>query len=299
MKLGATVVLYNPSDSDIDNLTVLQKLADDVVVVDNTPDPDPQLHERLTAQHIPVIENRNVGGLARGLNLGARELFARGCDVACVFDQDSKVPENYFEAIGSAALGLDRPDFIIGPVVYIAELDQRLPAVNFSRRGVQIKDVPEDEAGLTPSAFIITSGTAVSRDAFDKLGDFKEEYFIEVLDVEYAFRAAVAGIPSFIHGGVLLHHSIATITKHRFGFTTYNRNPDRCYYCARNTVALTREYKRNYPIVRVWNTSTMLQIITIALFEKTKWRKLVATFVGILDGLRGKWGTYAERWPKL
>ena len=295
MKLGATVVLYNPSGDDVDNVTVLVKMADDIVVVDNSPSPDPQLHARLASQGIPVIDNRNVGGLARGLNLGVRELFARGCDAACVFDQDSRPPDNYFEAIGSAATGLNRPDFLIGPVVYISELDEKLPAVNFSRWGVRVEQVPEDVSGLTPSTFIITSGTVVSRAAFEKLGDFKEEYFIEVLDVEYAFRAAVAGIPSYMHGGVLLHHSVATTTKHALGFTAYNRNPDRCYYCARNTVALSREYRSRFPIVLAWNLSTLLQIFTILFFEKQKRRKLVATFAGILDGLRGRWGTYAER----
>lgn len=297
MKLGAVVVLFSPSDADIGNLSALIELADAVVVVDNTPEPDPRLHDRLTSQGIPVIANRNTGGLARGLNLGVQELFARGCDVACVFDQDSKVPGNYFDAIGSAASELGRPDFIIGPTVYIAELDEKLPAVNFSRWGVQVKQVPEDLSGLTPSMFIITSGTAVSREAFRKLGDFKEEYFIEVLDTEYAFRAAEAGIPIYVHGGVLLHHSVATATKHALGFTAYNRSPERCYYCARNTIALSRTYRRGFPIVLAWNISTLLQIFTVLLFEKGKRRKLTATFAGMLDGLRGRWGTYAERRP--
>lgn len=299
MLLGATAVLFNPSDADIDHLTSLATLAKEVVAVDNSPDPDTQLHARLKALDVHVVENRNVGGLARGLNLGIRELFERGCDVACVFDQDSEVPGNYFEALESAAVELDRPDFIIGPVVHIAELGQKLPAVNFGRWGVSAKQVPEGLSGLTPSMFIITSGTAVSRTAFDKLGDFKEDYFIECLDTEYAFRAAVADIPSFMHAGVLLEHSIATTTKHALGFVAYNRNPDRCYYCARNTVALSREYLRTRPVALLWNLSTLLQVITVLFFEKDKRRKLTATFVGVLDGLRGKWGTYAERWPRL
>ena len=299
MKLGATVVLYNPSDDDVDNVSALMKIADDVVVVDNSPNPNPELHARLAAQDIPVIDNRNVGGLARGLNLGARELFTRGCDVACVFDQDSRLPANYFEAMGSAATELNRPDFLIGPVVRIIELGEKLPVVNFSRWQVSAKPVPEDSSGLIPSTFIITSGAAISRDAFDKLGDFKEEYFIECLDVEYAFRAAVAGIPSFMHGGVLMNHSVATITKHALGMAAYNRNADRCYYCARNIVSLTREYARKMPIAFLWNLSTVMQIATVVFFETDKRRKLVASFVGILDGLRGKWGTYAERWPRL
>ena len=295
MKFGATVVLYNPSDDDIDHVTVLVKTADDIVVVDNSPNPDPQLHARLVSQDIPVIDNRNVGGLARGLNLGIRELFARGCEVACIFDQDSRIPDNYFEAFGSAARELNRPDFLIGPVVHIAELDQQLPAVNFSRWQVSAKPIPEGSSGLVPSTFIITSGTAVSRDAFDKLGDFKEEYFIECLDVEYAFRAAAAGIPSYMHGGVLMHHSIATTTKHALGLVAYNRSPDRCYYCARNIVSLSREYARKMPVVLLWNLSTVLQIATVLFFEKNKRRKLEASFVGIWDGLRGKWGTFADR----
>ena len=140
--------------------------------------------------------------------------------------------------------------------------------------------MPEGSTGLTPSMFIITSGTAVSREAFDKLGDFKEEYFIECLDTEYAFRAAVAEVPSFIHTEVVLEHSIATTTKHALGFVAYNRSPDRCYYCARNTVALSLEYVRRRPVVLLWNLSTLLQVITVVFFEKDKRRKLVATFAG-------------------
>jgi rhamnosyltransferase len=299
MQLGATVVLFNPSGDEIDHLTALTKLAKDVVAVDNSPNPDPELHARLTAQDVRVVENRNVGGLAGGLNLGVRELFARGCDVACVFDQDSKAPENYFDALASAAKELDRPDFIIGPMVHIGELDQTLPPVNFGRWGVNAKPVPEGATGLTPSTFIITSGAAVSREAFEKLGAFKDEYFIECLDTEYAFRASVAEVPSYIHTEVVLEHSIATTTKHALGFVAYNRSPDRCYYCARNTVALSREYVRKRPVVLLWNISTLLQIFTVLFFEKDKRRKLVATFAGILDGFLGKWGTYTERWPRF
>jgi hypothetical protein len=53
------------------------------------------------------------------------------------------------------------------------------------------------------------------------------------------------------------------------------------------------------PIALAWNIATLLQIVTILLFEDGKRRKPAASFVGILDGLRGKWGTFAERWPKL
>lgn len=289
MLLGATVVLFNPAHEDIENLFLLAKSAAAVVVVDNTPDPDLDLHARLLAQDVPVIVNRNVGGLARGLNLGIRELVARGCDVACVFDQDSRVPENYFAAFESAADELDRPDFIIGPVVHIAETGEKLPAANFSRWAVSVRQVPEDVRTLTPSMFIITSGAAISRAAFETLGGFKEEYFIECLDTEYSFRAAVAGIPSYIHGGVLMQHSIATATRHALGIVAYNRSPERCYYCARNTVALSRAYVRKFPIVLAWNLSTLLQLVTVLFFEENKLRKLSGTFAGILDGLRGRW----------
>jgi rhamnosyltransferase len=112
--------------------------------------------------------------------------------------------------------------------------------------------------------------------------------------VEYAVQAAAAGIPSFMHGGVLVHHSIATTAKHALGFTAYNRSLGRCYYCARNIVSLSREYVRKMPVVLLWNMSTVLQIATVLFFEKNKWRKLEASFVGILDGLRGKWGTFAD-----
>jgi rhamnosyltransferase len=288
MLLGATVVLFKPTPEDLDNLIPLAKSAE-LVVVDNTPDPDEELHARLLAQDVPVIVNRNVGGLARGLNLGIRELFARGCDIACVFDQDSRVPENYFAAFASAADELDRADFIIGPVVHIAEVDEKLPAANFGRWAVSVRQVPADLRTLTLSMFIITSGAAISRAAFEKLGDFKEEYFIECLDTEYSFRAAVAGVPSYMHGGVLMQHSIATATRHALGIVAYNRSPERCYYCARNTVVLSRAYVRKFPIVLAWNLSTLLQLVTVVLFEKDKLRKLSATFAGIWDGLRGSW----------
>lgn len=288
MLLGATVVLFNPTPADIDNLILLAKSAE-VVAVDNTPDPDEDLHARLRGQGVPVIENRNVGGLARGLNLGVRELFARGCDVSCLFDQDSRPPENYFAAIESAADALDRRDFIIGPVVHIVELDEKLPAADFSRWRVSVRQVPADLRTLISSAFIITSGAAISRAAVDKLGEFKEEYFIECLDTEYSFRAAVAGVPSYIHGGVVMEHSIANTTRHALGFVAYNRSPERCYYCARNTVALSRAYVREFPIVLAWNLSTLLQVVTVVFFEKDKLRKLSATFAGVWDGLRGKW----------
>ena len=299
MRFGATVVFFNPTEGDKENLAGLVKLTEDVVVVDNSPDPNEQWHAELAAQNITVIANRNIGGLARGLNLGIRALLAHGCDVACAFDQDSMVPGNYFDAMRAAAIELGRPDFIIGPVIHVIQLDKSLPAINFSRWKWSLKAVPEELAALTPSSLIITSGTAISRKAFDTVGEYREEFFIEDLDIDLAFRAATAGVPCFIHGGVFMHHSIASATRHAFGLMSYNGIPDRCYYSARNIIAMTRSHARRLPVIVTVNVATAWQVLTIVLFERNKVRKLAATFAGILDGLLGKWGTFAERWPRL
>ena len=49
--------------------------------------------------------------------------------------------------------------------------------------------IDDQSAGMFPTLCIISSGSAISAAAYRKLGAFREDYFIEYIDIEYSLRA--------------------------------------------------------------------------------------------------------------
>jgi rhamnosyltransferase len=100
---GLVFVLYRPAKEFVDNLLRLSTACPNVAAVDNSPDPDGDLHALLRERGVQVILNSNRGGLAGAYNRGADALLARGCEAFFLLDQDSAIEGSFFEKMLAAA----------------------------------------------------------------------------------------------------------------------------------------------------------------------------------------------------
>lgn len=113
---GLIFVLYRPTEDFVRKLVKARAACRNVVAVDNSPEADSRLHDRLREQGMQVIFNRNEGGLAGAYNQGAEVLLARQCDLIFLLDQDSDIDGSFFEGMMQAADGLTGA-FLIGPKI--------------------------------------------------------------------------------------------------------------------------------------------------------------------------------------
>jgi rhamnosyltransferase len=299
--LGALVVLYRPTAEHVRHLIGLRAHCACLLAVDNSPQEDPGLVRRLAEHGIDYLFNENRGGIAGAYNRGLAQLFARELSAVALFDQDSQIGDDYFPAMRESCTTLGSRAFAIGPRIYDANLQRFLPQV-FSN-GFTIHRLTFDpDTALQRCSFLLSSGSVISRLAYERLGRFAEALFIDHVDTEYSLRALARGVPFYIEPRLVLSHRIGNKREHRLGFvrfTSMNHPAFRRYYMARNGMHLCLQYILSFPVAIVPNLITLGQVFQISIFERDKLAKLASIGCGIVDGLLGRLGPIEYARPRL
>jgi rhamnosyltransferase len=295
---GLIFVLYRPTGDFLGNLLKARVACPNVIAVDNSPEEDLRLHEYLRRQSIEVIFNRNENGLAGAYNKGAEVLLRRQCDVIFLLDQDSGIEAGFFDGMMQAAAALPSDTFLIGPKIYEIALDKCMPVIPPGKHFPKPVRIDEQSEGIFPTLCIISSGSAISAAAYRKIGPFREDYFIEYVDIEYSLRARSRNVPVYMNAAVTLRQSNGRIERHGNWFTT-NHAAWRRYYIARNSVHCLREYRRLCGLH--WLSGLMLirEAACVLLFDSQKFRKITAIACGYLDGMLGMLGPFERRHPRI
>ncbi|HEY9344196.1 MAG TPA: glycosyltransferase family 2 protein [Inquilinus sp.] len=299
--LGAVIVLFHPTAEQVARVVELRKHCDNLVVVDNTPQPDSRLTTLFEEYDITLINEGNKNGIAGAHNRGLASQFERGADAVALIDQDSVMPENYFPVMREICSTLASQPFLVGPRIFEEAVQEYLPVLESNGIAVRQLDMHED-AGMQRCAFLISSGCVISRAAFAKLGPFDEKLFIDHVDIEYCLRARERNVPLYATPVLTLSHRIGDLRRHKLGpfeLMTVNHPWYRRYYNARNAVQILFRYGRRYPIVFILNLSTLKEIFYITLLEDAKLAKLTGILLGIVDGLFGRLGPIEHTRPRL
>lgn len=295
---GLIFVLYQPTAEFVHNLDKARAQCPHVVAVDNSPQIDPELHETLRRGGTTVIANQNRGGLAGAYNRGTEALLAQGCEVVFLLDQDSDIAEDFFARMMRACAETGSRTFLIGPKIYEINLGKCMPSIPPGRRFPKPRRIDDEPQGLFPSLFVISSGSAFSAETFRQLGAFREDYFIEYIDIEYGLRASDRGIPVYMNAGVTMRQTTGAIERHGKLFTTHHVAWRR-YYGARNAVHALGLYRRKWALHWLPGLLAVHQSVCVLLFEPRKLAKVAAIWCGYLDGLFGRLGTFESRHPRI
>jgi rhamnosyltransferase len=295
---GLIFVLYEPTGDFLGNLRKARAACPHVVAVDNSPEEDVRLHESLRGQGIEVIFNRNEHGLAGAYNRGAEVLIGRRCDLLFLLDQDSEIEPTFFDGMLEAAGTIGADEFLIGPKIYEIALDKCMPVIPPGKRFPKPFRIDDRTERIFPTLCIISSGSAITAAAYRALGPFREDYFIEYVDIEYSLRARSRGVPVYMNAAVTLRQSNGRIERHGKWFTT-NHAAWRRYYIARNSVHCLREYRSVCGLHWLSGLMALRQAILVLLFDSRKLRKLTAIACGHLDGSLGRLGSFERLHPRL
>jgi rhamnosyltransferase len=158
---------------------------------------------------------------------------------------------------------------------------------------------PDSKARLRKAVvkYVITSGSLVSLRAYRQLGGFRDEFFMDCVDVEYCLRARAGGFRVLRVSKQLMEHSIGQLTEHRLLWKetgTSNHSPMRRYYMMRNSLILAREYLLKEPgwvVATLW--SKVKLTLLVALYEQDRLTKLRYSALGFFDGLMGNTTRFA------
>ncbi len=293
--MGVLVVLFNPGDDDLEHLGELAAAFPQLrfLAVDNSPHSDPQRNARLRGQGIAVLHHGNRQGIAGAFNQGLDALFRRGVQGVLLLDQDSRPGGAFLAAQWRNLQARNGQACLLGPRIFDRGDRRFLPAIHLD--GLTLRQLSLD--GLTTpqrTSFLISSGCLLTREAYQRLGHFDEELFIDHVDTEYSLRAQALDVPLYVDPRLVLEHRIGTRKTRRLGglsLSAMNHAPLRRYYLARNGLLVLRRYARSSPLALLANLPTLTQGLAVLLLERDK---LPAALPGLgpVDGLRDA----AARW---
>lgn len=286
--IAAIIVTYNPDDSIITLVRKVSSFARWVFIVDNGSSDKSPLSACDAIEGAKVIKlNANIG-VAAALNHGIDLAIQHECRFTALFDQDSMPIDEYLEEIQStSSTWQEEKSIALIGVNYATQVG------NKTLHGFTLNnDILLFE---TPTA--ITSGSLLCCKAFQQIGPFREEFFIDHVDHEYCLRARAKGYSILVVAKPLIQHMVGNVQLIPIGSRNIlltNHAPERRYYQRRNFIFLLKEFWRTEPKwCRELCIREFLGFITM-LLEKDRFRKTQYSLLGLWDGL---WNNYSRPSP--
>jgi rhamnosyltransferase len=295
----AVVVTYFPESAALfKNVTSTLKQVVKIIIVDNTPaDSFPEhLAELDRVDAIKVIANGKNLGIAEALNIGFREAGALGFEWVITLDQDSQLTQGLVGALYDTADTL-AGELKIG-VICPYYRDEKTGALSvFEEYAVAVPIAKKLGSNRAAIVHTITSGSLVSVSVVQKVGGFRKEYFIDLVDVEFCLRLLVQGYLIVAVQGAELNHNLGDMEKRRFFWKDVfitNHSALRRYYYFRNRIFVWKTYIGAFPRWVVKDMYTcMAEAIKILIYEKDKMKKFRCGLKGVCHGITGIAGEYA------
>jgi len=282
-KVFAIIVTYHPDEVLLaSTLTRLRTQVSGIVVVNNS---ETQLTQDC-ASGAQVMEVGWNSGIAAAQNQGAQEALLRGADFLLQLDQDTVIPDGLVDALIGAYRELEDCGVRIGIVapVWVDEKSKYEPKPHVSRGQAFL-----EKYELRSS--VISSGSLVAKWAFNELGGFREELFIDGVDHDFCFRlAAIRGVVAVVRS-VRIEHSLGGgFTRLPGGFRIRNPEPVRLYYEYRNNIFLLKQTYSPFKWKVAMLLKMVVRLVVYPVFLDRGSERLRYICRGVVDGVKSKTG---------
>ncbi|MDM8246385.1 glycosyltransferase family 2 protein [Collinsella tanakaei] len=271
MKIIAGIVLFYPDIVFVNqNIKTLLHQVDEIVLLDNTP--NSKGINLICPERVHYISNGDNYGIAYALNQIARFAESIQAEWFITFDQDTLIPQDLvFSMIESYGLGRNERIGIVCPCVEDIKTGSIEPKLNHDKYVNRC----------------ITSGSMTFLAAYNEIGGFDNELFIDEVDHDFCYKLKLNGWKILQSSKSIIKHSLGDI-EHRtlFGrvITVRNYSAFRKYYQARNRIILARRYDLES------NLSAAIRIgywiLVCLLFEKEKINGTKSLIKGMRDGIK-------------
>jgi rhamnosyltransferase len=277
-KILGIVVLYFPVDEVvIKNISSYVNHINKLIIWDNTPE-----SARKTINFSNLFPKSNIfeitpgenKGLAIPYNEAIKVAQSEGFDYLLTMDQDSHFENTNFELYYSRIkLCSDQNIGIFSP--------------NINGSGVNGKNIIEVRTA-------ISSGAIYPVSIFNKVGNFIDNFFIYMLDIEFCFRVKKQNMSVVCMPDINMIHEEGYSNINSLGMKINNYSAQSTYYIIRNTIFTwklypeftTKEDKKIFYKYKIF--FRLLKLI----FEENKFAKLKAIFFGLLHGMNSKGGFF-------
>jgi rhamnosyltransferase len=287
-KIASVIVSFNGTENVEKTVFALMDQVDSVIIVDNGSGPETirVLRGLDRESKIRIIYNAKNMGIAHALNRGISHAKEDGFDWVLTMDQDSVADGDMVQRLfeGVEQFAGDGKTVSFSPRI---NYDSGQPSGGGGGDGRPKKTYEE-------KLVVITSGNLLSVRAFETVGGFREDLYIDSVDFDFCLRLKKAGCRIMRCNRALLRHSLGERKEYRFlgrkrSFPSHG--PRRNYYIVRNHIYVLKNYLLDFPAFCVRKQINMNGIILRAVFLESDRRDNVKyMWRGFRDGIRNKYG---------
>ncbi|MBR3116697.1 MAG: glycosyltransferase [Bacilli bacterium] len=274
IKIAGVVVLYNPDVDYIANINSYIDYLDVLYVIDNSSKKN-KVPDNKKIKYI--FNNENIG-VAKALNNAAKMAIDSKYKWLLTMDQDTKFKKGVMERMTK----------------YIEDNNTDKDGILVPWHNTKL-DIEKSKDDIDYPLQVMTSGNLVNLKAYQEVGGYNEDYFIDGIDIEYCLRLKKYGYRIVRFNDVEIDHDLGNIEYHKFLGKTYlctNHNYIRLYYIVRNYRDIRKKYYDVAPEYCEILTHLKLRIFRVVMFEKDKYRKLRNMYRGARDYKKGIIGKY-------
>ncbi|MBL3519334.1 glycosyltransferase [Aliarcobacter lanthieri] len=289
IKLSACVVLYNPENETFDNIITYGNYVDKLIVIDNSTNKNEFLINKLNIffnDKLVYINNNCNLGIATALNLACDKAISLRFNWILTMDQDSSFIN--FEHYKQCLFNLNNYN------------DIGLLAAN-TTRGALEKLTKNQTFEYEEKLIVITSSNIINLKYFNKVGRFDDKLFIDMVDYDFCAKIIKANLKILYFKDVLVEHSLGEIHLRKNILTGKEKykiehNAQRVYYIARNSLYLSKKYRKIFPkefgLLKNINIIFIHDVTKILLYEEDKLRKIKAKIIGLFHFFINKFGKF-------
>lgn len=285
----AVIVTYHPGIGFLERVKCINHQVGKVVIVDNhSSESCLQMIRKLSIEiGVHLILNKDNLGVATALNQGVRYAVDHGYTWVLTMDQDTLAYPTMVQNLITAYNDCPFREKVgmIGSSYHEGNTGKVMPVGkdNGKRPWLEVRGV-------------ITSGSLIPVPIFEKVGPFREDFFIDLIDTEYCHRLRLAGYKLIITPRISMQHFIGNRSKTRNlsanTIMPLNYPPFRSYYITRNMLLLA--CKSDFWKEPRWALGMLRFLIRYwlmtVLFEDNKLTKIKHIGLGITHGLISKRG---------
>lgn len=292
-KIVTVLVTYNPDVVVLKkNIESLLLQTDSVVICNNSSgsvsDEILSLSERIFA-----IEFGTNIGIAAAQSAGMQKAFEHlNADFVLQMDQDSIPNSDMVSLLLETYNNLKPMETKIGSIGLVGPLDyDRITLQKNDKRARQGANIPN--TSYKEITYTLSSGSLISKQAYDVVGGMDDNLFIDAVDYEYCWRLKANGFICVRNDLAMIGHRLGDGRMKILSFLSVGvPSPLRHYYAVRNTFLLS---KRSY-VPFGWKCKNLVGILFKLFFYPfclpDGRERLRFISLGIVDGIKGKVGKY-------
>lgn len=281
VKVACAVITYNPDSKIIDNINGYLDKCKLLIIVDNS-DPEfpfPDNNFESVGSVIFLRNNENLG-IASATNIAAKIASDKGFNYLITLDQDSRVPDDFYEKYLSSIQELDCIENValVSPFHFYPGYTESIDA--------SVKEITH----------CIASGMCLNLKIFRQLGGMDKGFFIDYVDFDYSLKARKAGFRLVRDGKIVIIHSLGNLQSRSLlgrKFTITNHSPLRLYYRTRNRFRVYVRYFAFSPFFVIKDLTIFhAELFKIIAYESLKMLKIRMILLGFWHFVTGKTGKY-------